>query len=177
MFTAARDKSPNVFYSHNGERLGTYDGHNGAVYSLDVDYYSRRLLTASADNTAKLWNVQTGEILFEWEFKTPVRSIEFAIGDREALILTDARMGNPGLLNVYAMATDVAERMLMAWCFGFQLTSIRSFPYMDIYRSSSTYMCCPYPSLSLAFCSTGAGHRDSCHDIYLAVRTTITVHH
>lgn len=110
LFTAARDKSPNVWYSHNGERLGSYDGHNGAVYSLDMDYNTRRLLTASADNTAKLWDAETGKILFDWEFKTPVRTVEFALGDREALVLTDARMGNSGLLNIYAIANSAGSR-------------------------------------------------------------------
>ena len=27
----------NVWYSHNGERLGTYDGNGGAVWTVDVD--------------------------------------------------------------------------------------------------------------------------------------------
>ena len=37
LFTAAKDPVPCVWYSHNGERVGTYKGHSGAVYSLDVD--------------------------------------------------------------------------------------------------------------------------------------------
>ena len=72
-----------VWFAQNGERLGTYDGHNGAVYGLVVDYYTRRVLSGSADNTAKLWNARTGQQLYTWEFKTAVRSVEFALGDRE----------------------------------------------------------------------------------------------
>ena len=30
LFSCAKDKHPNVWYSINGERLGTYDGHGGA---------------------------------------------------------------------------------------------------------------------------------------------------
>ena len=26
-----------MWYTHNGERLGTYDEHNGAVWTIDVD--------------------------------------------------------------------------------------------------------------------------------------------
>lgn len=63
LFTAAKDKSPNVWYSHNGERLGTYDGHNGAVTALDVDDQSRFLITGAADNTVKLWSVCDGTIV------------------------------------------------------------------------------------------------------------------
>jgi translation initiation factor 3 subunit I len=49
LFTCAKDKSPCVWWSDNGERIGTYEGHNGAVWSLDVTrdskYLSRARLT------------------------------------------------------------------------------------------------------------------------------------
>lgn len=47
IFTCSKDNKPTVWYADNGERLGTYKGHNGAVWSLDVSYYSEWLLTAS----------------------------------------------------------------------------------------------------------------------------------
>lgn len=102
LFSCARDKSANVFYSHNGELLGSFDGHNGALFSLDPDSHTSRLLTASADNTAKLWDIQYGKCLQTWSFETGVRSVEFALGDREFLALTDSRMGKPGLLNIFS---------------------------------------------------------------------------
>jgi hypothetical protein len=40
-----------------------------------------------------------------------VRStVEYALGDRQALILTDARMGNPGLLNIFSIASSAGSR-------------------------------------------------------------------
>nr|AAW25353.1 SJCHGC02832 protein [Schistosoma japonicum] len=60
IFTAAKNQSVCVWYSANGERLGTYDQHDGAVWWLDVDWTSTMLLTASADWSCKLWDVQTG---------------------------------------------------------------------------------------------------------------------
>ena len=36
LFSTAKDNKPTVWYSLNGERLGTYDGHNGAVWTNDV---------------------------------------------------------------------------------------------------------------------------------------------
>jgi len=41
LFSCAKDKHPNVWYSINGERLGTYDGHGGAVWCLDVDWQTK----------------------------------------------------------------------------------------------------------------------------------------
>lgn len=45
LFTASKGKSKNcaVWFSDTGERIGTYDGHAGAVFSMDVScmYYKR----------------------------------------------------------------------------------------------------------------------------------------
>ena len=37
LFSTAKDTTPGVWYSVNGERLGTFDGHSGAVWCIDVD--------------------------------------------------------------------------------------------------------------------------------------------
>ena len=37
LFSCSKDLVINVWFSDNGERLGTYDGHNGTVWTLDVD--------------------------------------------------------------------------------------------------------------------------------------------
>lgn len=66
---------PSLRYSHNGERLGTYNGHNGTIWSIAVDSKSEFLLSASADNTMKLWAVATGKCLYTWEFPTAVKRV------------------------------------------------------------------------------------------------------
>jgi translation initiation factor 3 subunit I len=110
LFSAARDSTPNVWFSHNGERLGTYAGHNGAVFSLDVNFNSTRLITASADLTAKLWDVETGKELFNFDFESPVRTVEYGLGDKEMLVVTDAKMGKPATLSVFDMASSIGSR-------------------------------------------------------------------
>ncbi len=37
LFSSAKDPTPNVWYSLNGERLGTFKGHTGAVWCNDVN--------------------------------------------------------------------------------------------------------------------------------------------
>ena len=37
LFSTAKDTKPNVWYSLNGERLGSYNGHGGAVWCIDVN--------------------------------------------------------------------------------------------------------------------------------------------
>ena len=41
LFSVAKDSKPTVWYSSNGERLGTFNGHNGAIWCIDVN----RILT------------------------------------------------------------------------------------------------------------------------------------
>ena len=40
-----------AWFSHNGERLGTYEGHNGAVWTIDVDCMSPALFGLPRVNT------------------------------------------------------------------------------------------------------------------------------
>lgn len=43
LFSCAKDHTPTVWFADNGERLGTYRGHNGAVWSCDVSSKSLKL--------------------------------------------------------------------------------------------------------------------------------------
>uniref|UniRef100_A0A8W4FIK9 Eukaryotic translation initiation factor 3 subunit I n=1 Tax=Sus scrofa TaxID=9823 RepID=A0A8W4FIK9_PIG len=59
LFTVAKDPIVNVWYSVNGERLGTYMGHTGAVWCVDADWDTKHVLTGSADNSCRLWDCET----------------------------------------------------------------------------------------------------------------------
>lgn len=89
-----------------GERIGTYDGHNGAVWSLDVTWNSEFLVTGSADQSVKLWNVETGEELHHWDHAGPVRTVAWAEGDKEFLTVTDPYAGKPAVIRIYEFTGD-----------------------------------------------------------------------
>ncbi|KAI8079748.1 WD40-repeat-containing domain protein [Halteromyces radiatus] len=107
LFSVSKDKVCNVWYSHNGERLGTYNGHLGSVWTVDVNSTSTMVVTGSADNTAKLWEVQTGRCLKSWEFKTAVKRVEFSEDDTMILCVTEERMGYAGTITVLPVNPDV----------------------------------------------------------------------
>ncbi|KAI9208879.1 WD40-repeat-containing domain protein [Polychytrium aggregatum] len=110
LFTVSKDSTPSVWFSHNGERLGTYNGHNGTVWDLDISVDSRRLLTGSADQTCKMWDVYTGKCLFTWNTRTAVRAVSFAEGDKQALFVTDAVMGQPSTIHIVPIEDNVADQ-------------------------------------------------------------------
>ncbi len=109
LFTSAKDKTPCVWYSDTGERLGTYKGHTGTVWHLDVNYDSTLLLTGSADNSAKLWAVETGRELFSFKHESPVRAVGFALGDEQFLTVQDNLMGKAPLILLYDLPRNPLE--------------------------------------------------------------------
>ncbi|KAH6561045.1 hypothetical protein BASA50_008463 [Batrachochytrium salamandrivorans] len=112
LFTASKDKAANVWYSHNGERLGSFEGHGGSIWDLDVSFDSTRLLTGSADGTCILWNVSNGKILYQWktEHQNAIRAVAFAEGDRKALYVTDATLGQACTIHIFDVKQDSSKQ-------------------------------------------------------------------
>uniref|UniRef100_A0A0N5ALX1 Eukaryotic translation initiation factor 3 subunit I n=1 Tax=Syphacia muris TaxID=451379 RepID=A0A0N5ALX1_9BILA len=78
LFSSAKDKSPSVWYMENGERIGTYDGHSGAVWDIDVSWDTKNFCTASADSSVKYWDCETGKELNFIHTNTSARSISMS---------------------------------------------------------------------------------------------------
>jgi translation initiation factor 3 subunit I len=91
LFSASKDLVPSVWMidcntlTASGNptvfRFGTYEGHKGTVWDVDCDRFSRRLLTASADSTCKLWRVDTGECLCTYKHFGSVRGVAWSLGN------------------------------------------------------------------------------------------------
>ncbi|KAK3023128.1 hypothetical protein RJ639_043967 [Escallonia herrerae] len=110
LFSCAKDHNPTLWFADNGERLGTFRGHNGAVWCCDVSRDSTRLITGSADQTAKLWDVQTGAQLFSFNFDSPARAVDFSVGDKLAVITTDPFMELPSSIQVKLIAANPSDQ-------------------------------------------------------------------
>lgn len=100
LFSAGKDKRPNVWYSINGERLGTYEGHDGAVWTMDCDWMTRHLLTGAADNTLRYWDIGTGTQIGRVDTKSAVRTCAFSYSSNIAAYTTDKTMGQECTINV-----------------------------------------------------------------------------
>ncbi|EJC98898.1 WD40 repeat-like protein [Fomitiporia mediterranea MF3/22] len=101
LFSCSKDQVINVWFSDNGERLGTYDGHNGTVWTIDVDHESRFLVSGAADNTMKLWEVSTGRCLYTWEFPTAVKRVAFSADSKQIVCITEQRMGYQSAIRIF----------------------------------------------------------------------------
>jgi translation initiation factor 3 subunit I len=66
---------------------------------------SEKLLTGSADATAKVWDVQYGKERHSVATNTSVRAVAFSEGDKEMAYATDSVMGFPATLVIFNLAT------------------------------------------------------------------------
>lgn len=106
LFSTAKDHVVCAWYTVNGERVGTYQGHQGALWTVDIDPTSTILATGAADNTIRLWEVRTGRLIKTWEFPTAVKRVEFSEDGTLLLAVTEQRMGHLGTVVVYPVNCD-----------------------------------------------------------------------
>lgn len=107
LFSSAKDQVPTVWFSINGERLGTYNGHGGAVWCIDPSWDTKFLLTGAADNSAKLWDIETGTQLLNFPTNSAVRTCAFSYSGKDLFYTTDKAMGNQCKIVFH----DVAEAL------------------------------------------------------------------
>jgi len=95
LLSAAKDNIPSIWYSSNGERLGTFDGHNGAVWCIDIDWKTSKAITGSGDMTVRLWDVETGKCLNTIDRDSAVRTCLFSYSGNMVVYSTDYAMSKP----------------------------------------------------------------------------------
>ena len=106
IFSVAKDHIVCAWYSANGERFGAYKGHQGALWTVDVDPSTTLLATGGADNTMRLWEVKSGKLLKTWEFMTSIKRVEFSDDGRQLLGVTEKRTGQLSTIYVYDVEPD-----------------------------------------------------------------------
>lgn len=67
---------------------------------------SRFLVSGSADNQLRLWNVSNGKCLYVWEFPTAVKRVTFSDDDEKVVCITEQRMGHQGAIRVFRLNRD-----------------------------------------------------------------------
>jgi len=92
LFSAAKDASPNIWYSSNGERLGSFEGHSGVVWTIDCSWDSTKVVTGSGDNTIRLWDTETGKEINKLNTPTGVRIVNFSYSGKMLFYTTDQAM-------------------------------------------------------------------------------------
>lgn len=71
---------------------------------------SALLLTGSADWSAKLWDVESGETVFTWTFKAPCKAVAFNLGETMMAASTDPFQGVEPAINIIPLSRDSEDQ-------------------------------------------------------------------
>lgn len=101
LFSSGKDKRAMVYAAATGKRLGTYDGHSGAINYMTVTSDSTILLTASADYTIRAWRVKTGECLHIFQHDAPVFALALNEGETQLVSVSGPFSTAPAHMNFW----------------------------------------------------------------------------
>jgi len=80
IFTCGKDKIVCVWSFPDGECLGSYEGHSGAVWACSITADSSYLVTSGADRLVIVWEAKTSRELSRVELPGVVRFVEWTGG-------------------------------------------------------------------------------------------------
>ncbi|KYQ94082.1 WD40 repeat-containing protein [Tieghemostelium lacteum] len=78
LVSACLDGKPMLRDGQNGDWIGTFEGHKGAVWSSKFNSTASQAITASADYTVKLWDTLNGAEIVSIEHQSIVRTADFS---------------------------------------------------------------------------------------------------
>jgi serine-threonine kinase receptor-associated protein len=86
--SACKDGNPMLLDGVTGDWIGTFLGHQGAIWQARISVDATLAATASADFSAKVWDTKTGEALYTLPHSHIVRAVAFPPQPRPQILAT-----------------------------------------------------------------------------------------
>jgi serine-threonine kinase receptor-associated protein len=85
IISACLDGKPMLRNGENGDWIGTFEGHKGAVWCARLNPEASLALTGSADYTAKLWDALSGSELRSFAHKRIVKAVDISQDSKQVV--------------------------------------------------------------------------------------------
>lgn len=103
--TVSKDGRAILRRGDTGDWIGTFLGHQGAVWSCNLDAHGTKAATGAADFTAKIWDTSSGQELLSITEDHIVRCLDLSKTDSGAHLLTANNMKK---ISVYDLAVPIS---------------------------------------------------------------------
>lgn len=101
LISTAKDKEPSIWWTINGERLGTLVGHQGVVWCADFDWKTQNIVTGSGDFSARIWDCSTGKETLKWAYPSTVKHCSFSYSGNIVCLTTSKQAGSKPCLRLH----------------------------------------------------------------------------
>ncbi|CAG9466827.1 unnamed protein product [Pedinophyceae sp. YPF-701] len=176
LISASKDGKPMLRNGTTGDWIGTFEGHQGAVWDVSLNQTALLAATGSADFTAKVWDACTGDELHSFDHKHIVRSVSFARDSRRVatggmekkIRVFDVNSPGSDPLEIPALPGSIRS---LAWCQddNLLLATLSDTPGIRAYDVRTQQLACtletekPVTSLDVCdggrtLCTAEAGH-------------------
>mmetsp|Transcript_4366 Transcript_4366/g.11318 ORF Transcript_4366/g.11318 Transcript_4366/m.11318 type:complete len:305 (+) Transcript_4366:52-966(+) len=104
LLSACHDKTAMLRDGESGDWIGTFEGHNGAVWWAALNPTATLVATASGDFSAKVWNAITGDEQYTFKHKHIVRTVDWTPDSRRV-----ATAGKEQIVRIFDIGKPDAE--------------------------------------------------------------------
>jgi len=136
ILTSGTDRVVNIWYSDNGERLGSLgadfgeghkriDGqHRSVIWTVDINRQSTQAVTGSGDMSCKVWDVENGKPIVSYDsdsmnkgqkFGSSIRSVQWSLDGRYFIATQDRQMTEFAKVFVVDSRADPADSVIKSW--------------------------------------------------------------
>lgn len=137
IFTSGTDRVVNVWFSENGERLGSLgndygeghervkDQHRSVIWSVDINRDTTQAITGSGDISCKIWDVEYGRVNTTYNdesmgqgvgFGSSVRSVQWSMDGNLFAAIQDRQMTHFAKVFILDKRCDPAQSVVKSWC-------------------------------------------------------------